>query len=374
LSANKDDYHLSWEDIADLINEETGENKSEGFFRRWFPPYAEGFDDGVRSVLERNDTETSEDEYTLKRISMEKEKVKLSDYRSDYNRMVRASAREDILASLMIEEIKKLIPYNVSNLTINDSDNDLFVSLNDIHFGVDIDNHWNKYNPEIARHRFEVYLANIKKIQKLHKSKKCYVNANGDLISGNIHKTIQLSNRENVVKQIMGISELISWFLSELCGEFDEVIFACVAGNHSRLSKKKESPKDERLDDIIPFYVKARLQNINNISYIDNDIDNTFNIVSIRGKKYLNVHGDYDSFNNIYKLLDMIDDKIYCIHFGHLHHNCSNSYQNYKTIMCGSFQGVDDFCIENRIYSNAEQMVCVCTEDGILCQYPVILQ
>lgn len=376
LSENKDLYELSWEDIAELVNAEWGENKSEGYYRRWYAPYSEGFDDGVKSCA-NNDLQN---QYDIKRIEFEKERMKLSDARTDYRKALRESARDDMLAEMLIEEVSKIKPYGDwirdSAVHINNSGNDLMVSLNDIHFGADIKNHWNTYNPEVAKERFDKYLANILEIIKTHNPKNCYVCCNGDLISGNIHKTIQISNRLNVVQQVMGVAELISWFLSELSKHFrdGDVIFACVGGNHSRLSKKKESPKGERLDDLIPFYVKARLQNISNIKFIENDVDDTFNIVNIRGLNYLNVHGDYDTFSNIGKLLDMIDDKVYCIHFGHLHHNCTDAYQTHKTIMSGSFQGVDDFCIEHRLYSQAEQMVCVCNDKGIICQYPVIVQ
>jgi hypothetical protein len=47
--------------------------------------------------------------------------------------------------------------------------------------------------------------------------------------------------------------------------------------------------------------------------------------------------------------------------------------QGVKTIMSGSFLGMDDYCVQKRIYGQAEQMVCVCDEHGIRCSYPVPL-
>ena len=46
-------------------------------------------------------------------------------------------------------------------------------------------------------------------IQKVHNCENCYISLQGDMISGNIHKTIQVTNRENVIEQIKIASELI---------------------------------------------------------------------------------------------------------------------------------------------------------------------
>lgn len=313
-------------------------------------------------------------EYELKRIELEKEKQRFFDQRSAYNKLVRDDARWDELKDIISYSIKGLQPYsNEITYEIKQSDNDLLVGLNDIHFGILIDNYWNKYSPEIAKQRLEKYLLEIIEIKKLHNSENCFVLANGDLISGLIHYKIALANRENVVEQVMGVSELVSWFLSELSKHFNSIYFSMVPGNHSRLSVNKDnSPKDERLDNLIPFYIKARLQNINNVFVIENNIDNTMSLINIRGLNYLGVHGDYDSLNNILKLVEMLPDKIYGIFMGHLHHNMTDFVQGYKILMSGSLMGVDDYCIEKRIFGKPQQLVCVCDNEGVRCSYDII--
>ena len=44
------------------------------------------------------------------------------------------------------------------------------------------------------------------------------------------------------------------------------MFFVSVSGNHSRLDTKENAPLDERLDDLIEWYLGARLQNFDNIS------------------------------------------------------------------------------------------------------------
>lgn len=368
LCQNKEVYGLTFEDIADLINKESGENRSEGYFRKWWNGYKEGYSDGIEKS-KNNDSLLFD--YEQKRIEFEKEKNKFLDYRRSYNKEIRDDSRKEILFDIVSQEISKVKPYERQMRNFVKSDKDLFVSLSDIHFGANIDNYWNKYNSDIAKSRLDEYLSKILQIKETHKAENCYVCANGDFISGNIHPTIQISNNENVVKQVIGVSELIAWFLSELSNYFKTVYFACVPGNHSRLSTKENSPKDERLDDLIPWYVKARLQNIENVDFIENNIDSTFNVVNIRGLNYLNVHGDLDRSKGIQRIVDMLNVPIYCIHYGHLHHNSTDYSQKYKVIMSGSLQGMDDYCIQKRIFGLPQQLVCVCDNNGILCHYDI---
>jgi len=311
----------------------------------------------------------------LKEINLKKERVKLQDLRTSINKDIRVLARYEENQKILTNSIQNIKPYvNKSYKHITQSDNDLLIGLNDMHFGIMIDNYWNKYSPEIAKERLEHYIQEIISIKRTHNSENCYVCANGDIISGNTHLGIQLANRENVVEQVMGASELISWFLSELSGYFNNVYFSVVSGNHSRLSTKFDSPKGERLDDLIPFYIKARLQNITNVYVVDNIIDNTMSLINIRGLYYLGVHGDYDGINSSLKLIEMIPHKIYGVFSGHLHHNSYTYVQGYKLMMSGSLMGMDDYTIEKRILGSPQQLVCVCNNKGVKTMYDIIFK
>ena len=370
LFKNKDLYELTSQQIADLINKESGDNYCESTYRKWYKAYAEGVNDTEKELISGDKLLK---EYELKQQELQKERYKFFDQRTAYNKNLRNDARWDNLKEILTKSIKEIKPYLNKNYdNIQYQDNDLLVGLNDLHFGIEINNYWNKYNPDIAKERLEKYIKEIISIQKTHSSENCYICANGDLISGNSHLTIALANRENVVEQVMGVSELFSWFISELSGYFKNIYFSVVAGNHSRLSLKDNSPKNERLDDLVPFYIKARLQNLKNVEVIDNNIDNTMSLINIRGLNYLGVHGDMDNMGNILKLVEMLPNKVYGILFGHLHHNVSDSTQGYKLLMSGSLMGIDDFCIEKRIMGKPQQLVCVCDNKGVRAMYDVI--
>ena len=313
-----------------------------------------------------------------KKIEVQLERQKFFDQRNAYNKVIRDRARQ--------EELNEIIKSTVScgNLPeleyipqeIEPSDNDLLVSLNDMHYGADVNNYWNKYNSDICKDMMRRYLDRIISISNTHHSENCIVWANGDLINGNIHHSIAVTNKENVIEQITGVSELIAEFLADLSKHFLTVNYVSVAGNHSRLDTKDRALKDERLDDLVEWYLRARLQAFENVIIGDYEkIDNTMYLIDIRGNTYCGVHGDYDgSPSKVQALQTLARRPLYAILSGHLHHCKTDDVQGVKTVMAGSFLGMDDFCVSKRIYGQPEQMVCVCDRSGILCSYNISLK
>ena len=318
-------------------------------------------------------------EIEQKRIELQKERQKFFDYRNAFNKVVRDRAREEELNEIITAAINsgnlKGLSYEEPDV-FSSGDNDLIVSLNDIHYGAVVDNYWCKYDSDICRQMFDKYLEEVIRIGKINSSENCYVMCNGDAISGSIHYSIAVSNKENVIEQVTGVSELISSFLAELSHHFRSVKFISVSGNHSRLNPNKdESLVGERLDDLIGWYIDARLQNFDNVEVLfDTRIDPTMSVIDIRGKTYLAIHGDFDlSEKNIQSLQTMVGRPLCAVFSGHKHHNDIGTVQGVKTVMSGSFLGMDDFCVQKRIYGTPEQLVCVCTENGIQCYYDVAL-
>jgi len=314
-------------------------------------------------------------EVELKKIEVKKETQKFFDQRTAYNKLLRERSRQEELNEIIERVIfnGNLPCLDYTPSPIVSSDNDLLVSLCDLHFGANINNAWNIYNSDVCKLRLSTYLDQIIDIKNTHKSENCVVWANGDEISGNIHYEITVTNKENVIEQITGVSELIAEFIAELSKHFKKVSYISVAGNHSRIDTKDFSLKDERLDDLVEWYLKARLQNFKNVVIGDCEkLDTTMYIMEVRGKNYFGVHGDYDGSPSKVQALKAFSPKpIYAVLSGHLHHNHIDSVQGIKTISAGSFLGMDQFCISKRIYGEPQQLVCVCTEKGANCFYDI---
>lgn len=335
-------------------------------------------------AIERDGAESIQDEDALsaldaKRIELQKERQKFFDQRNAFNKLLRERSRQEELNEILMEAIQSgnLPQLDYKRVEIAPSDNDLLVSLNDIHYGANINNYWNTYNSDVCREMMCRYLDRVISIGETHGSENCVVWANGDEISGNIHQSIAVTNKENVIEQIKGVSELIAEFLAELSRHFSHVTFVSVAGNHSRIEPNKDRALiNERLDDLVEWYLSARLQNFENITIGGGEkIDHTIYLVDVRGKTYCGVHGDFDgSATKVQSLQAMAGKPVYAVLSGHLHHNKIDEVQGVKTVMAGSFLGMDDYCVQKRIVGRAEQMVCVCDEDGVRCSYSIPLQ
>lgn len=320
-------------------------------------------------------------ELDRKKIELQAERQKFNDQRNAFNKLVRERSRQEELNEILVKSIQEgdlprldyeFDPYGV----VTQSDNDLLVSLNDIHYGATVENYWNTYNSDICREMMCRYLDRIIQIARTHSSQNCIIWANGDEISGNIHKSITVTNKENVIEQIKGVSELIAEFIAELSKHFVTVTFVSVAGNHSRLDPNKDNALvSERLDDLIEWYLAARLQSFENVIIGGGEkVDETMYLIDVRGKTYCGVHGDFDgSPSKIQALQTMARKPLYAVLSGHLHHCKIDDVQGIRTIMAGSFLGMDDYCVQKRIYGRPEQMVCVCDETGVRCSYNVSL-
>lgn len=372
---------ISWDEIADCMNREFRDDESQyltsAAYRKPYQYAKRFYEANVFGRYETNDDYIRE----LRDVKdeIQREKQKLSDVRVDINRKLRESARtEEDLARLetLIKENGKTVFEPVQRPVIS-SDNDLIIALSDFHLGTNISNQFGAYNADIAERRLMKYLREIIKIQELYQSENAYVMLIGDLISGEIHITNQLENRENLTEQVQKSAELISAFVYELSNHFHTVFVNGVAGNHSRTSFKDQVLRGNRLDNLIPWYMKAKLGCVENVVFIDGDNhDATIGRIDVRGNPYLLVHGDFDEFNEkgISKLVLMLGYKPTAIFYGHMHHCSFDDIANVKLIRSGSFCGAaDDFSVTKRLSGNPSQMVCIATSDGIKTICPIDL-
>lgn len=373
------DKSLADVDYSELSEHVYGQLYTSDAARRMFYGSARTIDMFEKSLEEEARNASAGDVIDQQKIDLQKERQRLFDQRNALNKLIRERSRQeelnDIISAAVMSKTLPSLEYEPCGDYVR-SDNDILVSLNDIHYGASVDNYWCQYNSDVCREMMRGYLDRIIQIGKTHGSENCVVWANGDEINGNIHHTLAVTNKENVIQQIVGVSELISEFLAALSEHFVTVRFVSVAGNHSRIDLKERALKDERLDDLIEWYMQARLQNFRNIVFNDCEkIDETIYIINIRGKNYLGIHGDLDEGPaKIQSVVSMSEKKIYAVLAGHKHHNKTDFVQGIKTIMAGSFIGMDDFCVQKRIYGKPQQVVCVCDTGGVLCSYDIDLQ
>ena len=204
----------NWASINDVVNTELGieEEKwrDESSFRKRYQA-AKKFYDGCFSKME---SDTYAEEVALMKRELERAKIQYRDERNAWQKQNYRDARVEAKLDLLEEHLSSIGRIEFENhggVDIN-SDNDLLVILSDFHIGQTFSSMWGEYNTGIAKLRINKLLDEVLKIRNRHNSENCYVSIQGDLISGSIHKSIAITNRENVIEQIKIASELISSF------------------------------------------------------------------------------------------------------------------------------------------------------------------
>lgn len=371
LKRKQKDSNIEWQDIADFRSDYNGESEHRDTIRKGSKLLYEYLDAGwVHEPTEMSISESDEI------IRLKKERQKLSDARVEYNRQIRQEARKESYS----EMVKRIICENVEPTDLKvqyhtfNSNTDLLVHLTDLHTGIEINTWNNKFNQDILKERIEKFTSEILKIRDLHKSENCYL-VIGEILSGIIHNNLRLQNNMDLMEQFKYVSELISAMLIRIANHFNHIYVYVTPGNHSRVSPKKEDSLDgENMDVLLPFYLKAKLQNINNIDICENNIDPEIAMFNIRGNNVFASHGHKDNPASVVQNFTMMFGiKPDIVLLGHRHLNGLTTVYNTKVIESGCCSGTDQYAMSIRKTNRPEQTVSVVGHDGLVCLYDIQL-
>ena len=328
-----------------------------------------------KSKIENNKS-VDNDELDVKIQEMRKEKIKLSDARVEYNRIIRQEARKESYADM----VKRIIcedtaPMNVTvHYSLFNSSTDLLCSLTDIHTGIEIHNWKNDFDEDILKSRIEKFTSDILDIRGQHGSENCYL-VIGEILSGLIHNNLRLQNNMDLMEQFKYVSELISAMLSRMANHFNHIYIYVTPGNHSRITPKKDEMLDgENMDVLLPFYLKARMQNFKNITICENTVEPEIAMFNIRGNNIFAAHGHKDSPSNVVQNFTMmVGIKPDIVLLGHRHTNGLTTVYDTKVIESGSVSGSDQYATSIRKVNKPEQTVSVIGDNGLICLYDIQL-
>ena len=372
LKRKKTDENLEWQDVADFRSEYNGDLEHRDTVRKGSKLLYEYIDAGW--VNEPAESEDNSDNAEL--IKMRKEKIKLSDARVEYNRLIRQEARKESYADM----VKRIICENVEPInipvhyTLFNSSTDLLCHLTDVHCGIEIHNWKNDFDEDILKKRIEKFTSDILDIRGMHQSENCYL-VIGEILSGIIHNNLRLQNNMDLMEQFKYVSELISAMLIRLANHFNHIYVYTTPGNHSRISPKKEEALDgENMDILLPFYLKARMQNVKNITICDNTIEPEIAMFNIRGNNVFAAHGHKDSPSNVVQNFTMMFNiKPDIVLLGHRHTNAMETVYDTKVIQSGCVSGSDAYAMSIRKTNKPEQTVSVIGDNGLICLYDIQL-
>jgi len=374
LFDNRDGYAIDKYTITNLLNEDAESNYDES---KWRKDYAQSKRWKTHYITENLDQEQLQ-AYEDKRIEELKERVRKQDQNREYSKLLRNSARFEKLEEAIIQAVSNLsrvkpLPHHTETFKVNGKGKEGLALLSDWHFGSSIDNTQNIYNKEIFNKRVRKLVDKIIENGIKNNVSTLHIVNLGDMISGAIHVSTRVQANEDLIEQIKYVSEKLAEVINELSYVFEEIKYYNVIGNHARAGKKSEVGLTENYEYLIPWFLEARLSNLDNVEIIvDKD---GFIETEIADEKLIFVHGDFDSpdrsVNKLPQLLGYVPHHIFS---GHIHHNVTKEHGKTTVHVNSSLMGLDDYAIQGRFSSIPSQKFFIFDKkDGMECEYVIKL-
>ena len=309
---------------------------------------------------------------------LKKERIRLSDERAALNRRLRNEARKESMHDLITEcaQSLKTDDNQIKPVCVEEEfENAAILTLSDFHFGLEINEFNNVYNADVFYQRLNKILGKTIEYIQLNKVRTLYVLGLGDYMSGIIHTTTRIENRENIVQQVIKVSEALSQMLTEL-SKFVEIYYYDVTDNHGRVFPNKDDWENEdNFSLFVRWYLDARFKDNEYIHIMQNTYSNEIGVVEIFGRNYAFTHGHRDKISNIVQNLSLMTKKFYdAIFMAHCHHYEANEIHGTYVYMNGTLSGTDMYANNERKTSNPSQNLFILnSNDGIECQYLIKL-
>lgn len=312
-----------------------------------------------------------------KELELKKEKVKVQDLKTQVNKQIRELARKENLGEILEEKLDKLPNQMINMNYINHmpSKKQGIAMISDVHYGMVVDNFLNKYNPDIAQERMNYLTDKIIEYSKLNNLDVMNVCLLGDMISGEQYLSVRLENRENLINQIINVSELLSEAIYKISLNVSFVTVSIADGNHERVYNKKENLNKDNYTELIRKFLELKLKDVSNITFTENVYDN--NIISFEccGNTVVGLHGDKCKKDKVsYEMYNMLNKKIDIILMGHFHQISQDIC--YETIVYrnGSFIGTDEYARNLNLNTYPTQKLLIVSELGVECCYDIRLR
>lgn len=305
---------------------------------------------------------------------LQKIKIAIADERAALNKQLRQQVRAESIKEIAKECVGKMKPLELHSPIRDKGDKTLLVALSDFHYGLEINEFNNTYNTTIFLDRLEHLLCETIDKIKSEKISHIVVLGIGDFISGIIHNAIRIESRENVISQVINVSEALISFIDKLAN-FGYIDYYDCVGNHSRLFEDKNNClAKESFDLLIHYILEQRFIHETNVNIHDFTISERIGEFEISGRYYAFVHGDGFNIDTLAKDLSAMTKNFYeAIFIGHIHHLYIEEQNGTLVISNGSFAGNDEYSNKLRKTSNPSQNIFIIDKEGIRNIIPIKL-
>ena len=366
LYKNRSIYGLTFAECGELMNEVSGENWSEARWRRTIQNYLE-----IQDYLDQeNPTGVNQDilqEIEDQKLELEKEKIKMRDQRRELRAIIRRQARLESLEDYFKEVTENFegvsLPKTKSNV---DDKKEAMIIISDWHIGMKFDGRFNTFNHEVAEQRIaKVKDKTLDTVRKENISTLHIANL-GDMISGGIHVSTRVQAEQDVIQQVIRVSEYLKQFIKTFLDEGIQVEYYNIIGNHGRFQANKSEVAgiEENFEKLILTILDTAFSNYEN--YNSTGCRDGIIEVEISSQKIILAHGDMDKNTNAALRLPQLFGYVpnYII-TGHIHHSTSKDFGITEHIVNPSLIGADDYATSGRFGGKPGQKLILFNENDI---------
>ena len=308
-------------------------------------------------------------------VTLRKERVKLSDERTQINAVIRRISREetikeiahDVAQTLNINNPFKIVENTDKDVLQYTSKKEAILQISDWHYGAEVDSPYNKYNTDICIERLGNLIKEVSTRCAKQDIEKIHIVNLSDLIQGRIHPQLRINSRIDTITQIIEVSELLANMLYALSQAF-EIEYYDTLDNHSRVEPNlKDSIDLENLTRITTWFLKERLKDNQKVHIHENVFGDDIITFNILGHNVIAVHGNNDNPNTAISKLTLFTKEHYdLVLMGHVHHFSADEINETVQLTNGSLMGTDDFAQKNRLTSKPSQNLIIVTEDNVI--------
>jgi len=249
----------------------------------------------MAKTLGQFEAEQSEQVLELQRQLAEKDRI-LDSYKRDHGQL-------EIFFDALIGTIVPIDPLPLiytPSFEKGSSPVEAVVQITDGHMGAvqeaDEVEGFNEFDPVICRSRQLDYINRFCKHtdrkRLSHDINTCHAIVTGDLISGDIHQELQVTNAFPVTVQVVEAAKVLSEQLTILCQNFESVVVHFIgADNHGRLTKKPQAKQEgyNSLNYLVGVLAQAYVKKFPNLEF--NIYPMHEKVVTCLNRNYLITHG-----------------------------------------------------------------------------------
>lgn len=305
-----------------------------------------------------------------KKDELYKERVKLQDCNREKRKYLREESRIEMLKEYIADRIEICAPiqFTPCSKTI-DGDVEASVLISDLHCGAIVDNVFNYFDSNILQERLEELTGKIISVSNHENVSHLNIEILGDSITGVIHGSTVAEANEDVIDQVLLVSELLSNLILKVRENIPSVSCYITFGNHGRVSKgKSDFSNRTNFEKFISTLIKKEIRD-SDVKVFDGANEDFITYKLKNGSLIVCTHGTNDNPQTAKKnFTELLKEDVYEVHMGH--------YHEYKvgngTIINGSVMGSDEFAISIRKNSKPTQIMKV-YRDGFKATYELEL-